>query len=187
MTPPIRILLTIGTDMHLFARPIAWLDRYVADRPGLAELCVVQHGNSPAPLVAGGSAFIPYDELVRFMGEADVVITHGGPATIFEARGQGRVPVCVPRNPALGEHVDGHQQRFARYLAAKGAVLLSEDEETFIAHLDAILDDPGVASVHRNAAATAAAVSAVEQIVDDLVPRRTARPRRAMTGAGARA
>lgn len=186
MTTRVRILLTIGTDVHPFARPVAWLDNYLAAHPELAGAAVVQHGQSPAPVRARGSAFVPYDELVRLMSEADVVITHGGPATIFEARSQGRVPVCVPRNPELGEHVDGHQQRFARYLAAKGALRLCEDEATFVAQLDAILADPSVASVQRDAGSTAAATAAVAQIVTDLSPRparRVARSprRRALT------
>ena len=40
----------------------------------------------------------------------------------MDARGAGHVPICVPRDPALGEHVDGHQQRFAAVMHDEGMV-----------------------------------------------------------------
>jgi hypothetical protein len=40
----------------------------------------------------------------------------------MDARSAGHVPVCVPRDPALGEHVDHHQQRFADLVDRAGVV-----------------------------------------------------------------
>jgi UDP-N-acetylglucosamine transferase subunit ALG13 len=63
----------------------------------------------------------------RLLTSAQIVITHGGPATIAEARAAGRIPIVVPRRVAYGEHVDDHQLAYARWLAAVGEVLLVED------------------------------------------------------------
>ena len=44
----------------------------------------------------------------------------------MDARGLGHVPVCVPRDPSLGEHVDGHQQRFATLVDRAGVVVRAD-------------------------------------------------------------
>jgi UDP-N-acetylglucosamine transferase subunit ALG13 len=62
---------------------------------------------------------LPRDELSHLMGAARVVVCHGGPGTILEARAAGRVPIVVPRDPTFGEHVDDHQIRFVRWLAIR--------------------------------------------------------------------
>lgn len=72
------------------------------------------------------------------MDAADIVVTHGGPATITEARRRRQVPVCVPRDPTLGEHVDDHQQRFARFIGDRGLVRLVQREAEFV---DALSDN----------------------------------------------
>jgi UDP-N-acetylglucosamine transferase subunit ALG13 len=72
--------------------------------------------------VATGSALIPHDELQELMDRADVVVCHGGPTTIMEARRRGITPVVVARSGRLGEHVDGHQELFADRMARRGLV-----------------------------------------------------------------
>ncbi len=54
-----------------------------------------------------------HDRLEELLAQATVVVCHGGPGTVTEARDAGHVPLCMPRDPELGEHVDDHQQRFA--------------------------------------------------------------------------
>ena len=134
--------MTIGTDHHRFDRLIGWIDRVLATRPHLAHQAVVQHGQSAPSAWAQNHEFLSYEELTNLMGSSDVVIAHGGPATIFEARARGRMPLCVPRDPTLGEVVDSHQQRFARRLAADSLVHLAEDQPTFEKLLGMALDDP---------------------------------------------
>lgn len=114
------VLALVGTDHHQFDRLINWMDEAAVRNPEVTF--IVQHGNSAAPLVARGHDFLPYDEILRLVEEVDAVVCHGGPGTIMDARGAGHVPICVPRNPELGEHVDGHQQRFARVMNEEGMV-----------------------------------------------------------------
>ena len=56
------------------------------------------------------------------MARADIVITHGGPGTVADARASGHMPLAVPRDPAHGEHVDGHQQRFVPWAGERDLV-----------------------------------------------------------------
>lgn len=149
--------MTVGTDHHPFDRLVRWADRWAAQHPD--DDVVVQHGATAAPSVAAGQPFFAHDDLQHQMDAADVVVTHGGPATVTEARRRRKVPVCVPRDPRLGEHVDDHQQRFAHYLSRQGLVRVVRDEEQLAAALahssalrvDSAPDQPpaGVAEVGR--------------------------------------
>jgi UDP-N-acetylglucosamine transferase subunit ALG13 len=118
----------VGTDFHPFDRLVGWIDDWL-ERAGDGVRCVVQHGSSRPPRNASAAAYLSYTELQTAMGSADIVVCHGGPATITEARAHGHRPICVPRDPALDEHIDGHQQRFARRLGEAGLVRLAETPE----------------------------------------------------------
>ncbi len=139
--PPL-VLVAVGTDYHPFDRLVGWVDSWLADSgPRRAEV-LVQHGRSSAPAVAQGRPLLDHDDLQDAMGRAAAVVCHGGPATIMEARRNGRLPICVPRDPKRGEHVDQHQQDFARRMGAEDVVRLAETEEQFRAALDEALDFP---------------------------------------------
>ena len=126
-----------GTDHHPFDRMVQWVDAAAARRPDVRF--VVQHGATSPPVVAEGHDFLAHDRLVALLGEASAVVCHGGPGTIMDAREAGHVPLCVPRDPRLGEHVDGHQQRFAAAVAGSGAVRVISSLESFYQELDAAL------------------------------------------------
>ncbi|MET7822396.1 glycosyltransferase [Micromonospora zamorensis] len=166
-----RVLVAVGTDKHPFDRLIRWLvdwHRGVGEDVGLT----VQHGHTRAPAVPGAVTFLSHDELQTAMAEADLVVCHAGPATILEARRQGHLPIVIPRDPARGEHVDDHQQLFARRLAAAGMVALAETREVVIEALTAGLANPirfAVATDPEACEARRAAVEQVGRIVEDLV------------------
>ncbi|MEV4659977.1 glycosyltransferase [Micromonospora sp. NPDC049301] len=176
----IRLLVAVGTDKHPFDRLVDWLAQWHAQAPDRVGL-TVQHGHTPAPRVPGAVPFLGHDALQRAMAEADLVVCHGGPATILEARRHGHLPIVVPRDPARGEHVDDHQQLFARRLGAAGLVALCETREALHAALAAGLADPSryaVAADPEAHEAQRAAVARVGQIVEDLVARSTRRQSR---------
>lgn len=135
------VVVTVGTDHHPFARLIVWVDRWLARQGGQVD-AVVQHGTAPAPRFGRGADYLEHAEFIRLAGSARIVVCHGGPATIAELRRLGHLPVVVPRQPHLGEHVDDHQMRFCARLAAKGMVRVPRDEDEFWKLLDAGLEDP---------------------------------------------
>lgn len=175
----LQLLVAVGTDRHPFDRLLGWLEEWhveTGDRVGLT----VQHGHTRAPAVPGAVPFLGHDALQAAMADADLVVCHGGPATILEARRHGHLPIVVPRDPSRGEHVDDHQQLFARRLGAAGMVALCESQEELRRSLATGLADPArfaVAADARGHDAQRAAVARVGQIVDDLVA--TAARRRA--------
>lgn len=176
----IHLLVAVGTDRHPFDRLVDWLCEWhaeVADRVDLT----VQHGHTRAPARPDAVPFLGHDALQAAMAGSDLVVCHGGPATILEARRHGHLPIVVPRDPTHGEHVDDHQQLFCRRLGAAGMVALCESREALRGALGRGLADPDRFTVPADAAADAqrAAVRRVGQIVEDLVAASARRRRRA--------
>jgi UDP-N-acetylglucosamine transferase subunit ALG13 len=118
---PLSLLVSVGTDFHPFDRLVSWVDEWLTQQTDPHE-CIVQYGTSRPPRRAEGVAFVTHEELGALMTRARVVVCHGGPSTIAEARRRGHLPIVVPRSPAHGEHVDDHQQRFSHRLARQGLV-----------------------------------------------------------------
>ena len=156
MTAPL-VVLTVGTDSHPFDRAVSWVDRWAADHP--QARVVAQWGTSAPATVAEGGDLLPRPELDALLREADAVVSHGGPATLHQIRQVGLLPLCVPRDPTLGEHVDDHQQRFARHQAARGRVRHLEDEAALHAALDAVVADPTHLRIDPTGDASVAAAS----------------------------
>ncbi|MDG4809220.1 glycosyltransferase [Micromonospora sp. WMMD1120] len=176
----LRVLVAVGTDKHRFDRLVDWLAQWHAQATEPVGL-TLQHGHTAAPALPGAVPFLGHDALQQAMAEADLVVCHGGPATILEARRHGHLPIVVPRDPTRGEHVDDHQLLFARRLGAAGLVVLCETREALYDALAAGSADPSryaVAADPQAHEARRAAVARVGQIVDDLVARSTPRPRR---------
>jgi UDP-N-acetylglucosamine transferase subunit ALG13 len=113
--PLVAVLL--GTDHHPFDRLVTWVDalRRTSDADWF-----VQRGYTKVPPGIDGSRMLSSEELAGLLRRADAVVTHGGPGLIMEARAAGHFPIVVPRDPKLHEHVDGHQQRFAEFIADAG-------------------------------------------------------------------
>lgn len=168
------VLVVVGTDAHPFDRLMVWLERWYARRPEPPDL-LVQHGHSRAPDVPGAVGFLTHEQLRVALEGAALVVSHGGPASIIEARRAGRLPVVVARDPRLGEHVDDHQQRFARRLAQADMIRLCASEPEFAAALDDGLAEPDgyrLAVDPADGLVREQAVAQVGRIIDELVRRR---------------
>lgn len=175
--PAASIFVTIGTDHHRFPRLIGWIDDYLEAHPELRDRTLVQHGQSAPSRLARNEAFISYADLMDHMRDATVVVVHGGPASIFESRNQGRLPICVPRVPALAEIVDEHQERFARHLAADDLLVLCEDRESLFAAMDSLLADPDSGVVHEDGTRLQGTFENLERVISSLEHRPRPRPR----------
>ncbi|GAA1115742.1 glycosyltransferase [Nocardiopsis metallicus] len=134
------VVVSLGTDHHAFDRLVRWTDDYARRRPDLRVL--VQHGNSQAPARASGTPFLPGEELSEAMRSAAVVVTHGGPGTITQARAAGHLPVVVARDPELGEHVDNHQLLFVKRVEEAGRVRACTTAQQLHAFIDKALASP---------------------------------------------
>ncbi len=176
--PTQLVLVMVGTDHHPFDRMVEWIDEWLGGRPTPNVRVVVQHGSTTGPRKAEGRDFVPRQELDALIAEASVVVCHGGPSTIVETRRRGLVPIVLARSARLGEHVDDHQQRFARAMSERGLIQLVADRDSLFAALDAAVLSPllvAAGAPQENPAESAARLGA---LVDRLVAANRARPSR---------
>jgi UDP-N-acetylglucosamine transferase subunit ALG13 len=170
------LLVTVGTDHHPFDRLVRWTGGWLAANPdGLR--CLMQTGTSAPPTgAAEWQAYLEFDALQAAMAGAAAVVCHGGPGTILGARHMGAVPIVVPRQHRLGEHVDDHQVAFSRRLAAEGGgIHLAETEADLHRLLDRVAGEPAAFRAGPQDRATATAVREFGRLVDGLVGHRSRR------------
>lgn len=154
-----HVLVITGTDVHPFTRLIEWADAWAAGHPD--DDVLVQHGYTAAPRVARAVEIFTPAELTRALEGADVVVCHGGPGTISTVRSAGLQPVVVARDPSLGEHVDGHQLRFAGWAGERGlAVVAATVDDLPAAVADASAQGRGDAAPATQVDATVRALGA---------------------------
>lgn len=175
------IVASVGTDHHPFDRMVSWMDDVARHHPELDVF--VQHGRTAGPAHADGAALIPVQDLRDRFARARVVVCHGGPATIMDAVDAGHRPIVVPRDPARGEHVDDHQQLFARRLGADGRVWLCESREAFDERLAACLADDAPQIAQTNHLERTKSIERFAALVARLEPAKDRR-RRSRRGRG---
>ena len=183
------VFASVGTDHHAFDRLVGWLDQWQSSQGGGSQLgggvkcrVTVQYGTSRPPAIAGGDSLMAHPALQAAMWDASAIVTHGGPATIRDARRAGLQPLVVPRDPALGEHVDDHQIRFTRMLAERGEIVLCREQDQLFSALDRAVADNTWLRLQRITGKdeTSEAVDRVTAILDEVIVarrQRRARPR----------
>lgn len=135
-----EVVVAVGTDHHPFDRLVGWIDDWAKAKPETSV--VIQRGTSQEPSHCPSRELFGHDELRERFARATVVVSHGGPSTVMDARMVGRLPIVVARNPELGEHVDDHQLRFADHLGRHGMARLAEDPATLTDLIDEALEFP---------------------------------------------
>ncbi len=105
---------TVGTHEQQFDRFVRALDQIKA--AGIIDDdIIIQTGYSDyKPEHCKYSAFFPYQQVQEYVEDARIVITHGGPSSIFMSLRFGKIPVVIPRQKEFGEHVNNHQVKFCQ-------------------------------------------------------------------------
>lgn len=125
------IFVTVGTHEQPFNRLIQKMDELKKDGT-IQEEVIIQTGFSTyEPKYCQWSKLLPYQQMVKNVEDARIVITHGGPASFIMPLQIGKIPIVVPRQYKFNEHVNNHQLEFARNVARRmGTIILVEDIDT---------------------------------------------------------
>lgn len=111
------IFLTVGLHEQPFDRLVKLVDDLNADKK------LIQYGYSGyIPKSPGAIKFMDFDKIIEAMSQADVVMTHGGTASIILSLTMGKKPIVAPRYKKFNEHVDDHQEQVVLKLAGMGFV-----------------------------------------------------------------
>ncbi|MGH1880333.1 multidrug MFS transporter [Enterococcus casseliflavus] len=122
------IFVTVGTHEQQFNRLIKEVDRLVEE--GIIEEEVfIQTGYSDyEPKYCQWKKFLNYDEMENYIEEANIVITHGGPASFMGVLNKNKVPIVVPRKLEFEEHVNDHQLEFCEKVIDNGYYIIAVND-----------------------------------------------------------
>ena len=125
------IFVTVGTHEQPFNRLIKAVDD-LKGKGIIQEDVIIQTGFSTyEPKYCQWNKLIPYQQMVKNVEDARIVITHGGPASFIMPLQIGKVPIVVPRQHQYNEHVNDHQVEFARNVSRRmGTIVLVENIDT---------------------------------------------------------
>lgn len=108
------IFVTVGTHEQPFDRLIKCIDKMVEEGK-IDEKVIIQKGYTEfEPKYCESYKLISYDDMQRYIQEARIVITHGGPASFIAPLSIGKIPIVVPRKKEFKEHVNNHQLDFSK-------------------------------------------------------------------------
>ena len=162
------IFVTVGTHEQPFNRLIQCVDDLKKDGI-ITEDVIIQTGYSTyKPEYCKWKKLFSYQEMLRLVDEARIVITHGGPSSFIMPLQIGKTPIVVPRKHEFNEHVNDHQIEFAKNVAQRmGTIILVENIEMLgdvITNYDQIVADIG----HGISSNNAKFCEALEKIVDEI-------------------
>ncbi len=161
------IVVSVGTDHHPFDRLVTKMDAWALTHA--ADRVIIQYGTAMAPTTAAGHKLIPHPDLCKLFAKADVVICHGGPSTLMDARMAGKKPLVLPRDPERGEHIDGHQVRFADHIDRHGLARRLNSEDEIADAIEDVLSDPAAYSLALENRVAPPGVVQFGRAVDDLL------------------
>lgn len=108
------IFATVGTHEQPFNRLLEEIDR-LKETGIILEDVIIQTGYSTyEPRYCEWHKLLPYDDMVKNVERAHIVITHGGPASFIMPLQIGKIPLVVPRQYEFHEHVNNHQVEFTK-------------------------------------------------------------------------
>lgn len=163
------IFVTVGTHEQPFNRLVEYIDKLV-ETGEIKEEVVIQTGYSTyEPKYCTWQKLYPYQYMLKFVDEARIIITHGGPSSFIMPLQVGKTPIVVSRQYKYNEHVNDHQVKFALEVEKRmGTIITIVDVEK----LGSVIKNYGeiVASMNGGSTSNNAKFNRdLEKIVDDMM------------------
>lgn len=122
------IFVTVGTHEQQFDRLIKYVDELKGENKIEDEIIMQTGFCTYEPKNCKWKRLFPYQEMIKNVSNARIVITHGGPSSFIMPLQIGKVPIVVPRQKKYGEHVNDHQLEFCREVKERrGGIIVVED------------------------------------------------------------
>lgn len=113
------IFVTVGTHEQPFNRLIKEIDRLANDKDIKDDFYIQTGFSDYVPQNCQWSKFLSFNQMTRLTKEADIVITHGGPASFVAPLELGKIPIVVPRRKKFNEHINDHQVDFVKLIESR--------------------------------------------------------------------
>ena len=124
------IFVTVGTHEQPFNRLLEQIDKLV-ENGVITEEVIVQSGFCTyKPEHCIYQKLFTYTEMEKYVLNARIIITHGGPSSFLMPLKIGKIPIVTPRKFKFGEHINDHQVNFSHAVASRiGNIIVVEDME----------------------------------------------------------
>lgn len=123
------IFVTTGTHEDPFDRLVRAVDQLKRHRLIQQEVFIQTGYSTYQPDSCLYRDFIPFGEMMRYMTQAEMVITHGGTGSIMLVLYHHKIPIVVPRQRKYHEHIDDHQVLFCQTMVSKGKILAAYETD----------------------------------------------------------
>lgn len=110
------IFVTVGTHEQQFNRLIEEMDRLKKENIVTDDVFIQTGYSTYEPKYCKWKKLLTYSEMNEMYEKADIIITHGGPASFMKALELKKIPIVVPRQQKFDEHVNDHQVEFVKFV-----------------------------------------------------------------------
>ena len=166
------IFVTVGTHEQPFNRLVKAVDELKRDGV-ITEDVVIQTGFSTyEPEYCTWSKLIPYQDMLKNVEDARIVITHGGPASFIMPVQIGKTPIVVPRQHRFNEHVNDHQVEFARNVAERMETIIPVEDISKLGEVITNYDQIVAGMGHGMSSNNEKFCNELEKIVSDVIESR---------------
>ena len=155
------IFVTVGTHEQPFNRLVKAVDELKRDGI-ITEDVIMQTGFSTYEL-------IPYQQMIKNVEDARIVITHGGPASFIMPLQIGKTPIVVPRQHRFDEHVNDHQMEFVRNVAERMGTIIPVEDISMLGDVIKNYDEIVVKMGHEMSSNNEKFCKELESIVDGIL------------------
>ncbi len=129
----INIFFTVGTQEHNFKRLLNH-----ANKIENANI-TVQKGYSKLKLNKDIKVFEFHDNIEQFIIENDIIISHGGIATIILALKHQKKLIVMPRKKKYAEHVNDHQEEITNKFSKNNYLYLLNQNDNINYIIDKVV------------------------------------------------
>ncbi|MEY8433138.1 glycosyltransferase [Lachnospiraceae bacterium 48-42] len=163
------IFVTVGTHEQQFNRLVEYMDN-LKKNTAISEKVIIQTGYSTyEPKYCEWRKLFPYEQMIKLVTDARIVITHGGPSSFILPLQIGKVPIVVPRQKKYDEHVNEHQMTFCNEVGKRYGNIITVTEidklEKLILNYENIVCDMKFKTTSNNSRFN----NELEKIVDQLM------------------
>lgn len=117
------VFITLGTQGNQFPRCLQMVEELIDMlHPGhefIAQIGNTEYKSNKIKVLE----YVSETEFKRLIGEADVVITHAGSGSLFNAIKQGKKTIAVARLKKYKEMLNDHQTELVKKLSDDGYIL----------------------------------------------------------------